>query len=138
MPCGFGIHPYFTLEPGSFVQSQASRCLAPDKRGVPSSIAPWVPGRIALAEVPACDHFLLDNEGSITVGTDRWHLAIRASQVAGWQLYRPRSGSFFCVEPVSHLPNKLDALIGAGAQSDDRSMRWDVEIKLLSNDVLKY
>lgn len=137
MPCGFGIHPYFTLEPSSFVESNADRCLAPDKRGVPSRIVPWPPGRIALVAAPPCDHFLLDNGGSIIVGTDCWRLAIRASEVMGWQLYRPPSGAFFCVEPVSHLPNQLNTFIEGNACGNAASMRWNVEVELTSTDVLE-
>lgn len=130
MPCGFGLHPYFALEPGSFIETAATNCLTPDPRGVPCLPADWSAGRLAVADLPACDHFLLDPAGSVRVGTESWALTMTASDVAGWQLYRPLGGDFFCLEPASHCPDRLPAQIEGGRNGAFHTQIWRAEFSL--------
>jgi aldose 1-epimerase len=128
MPCGFGLHPYFALETGSYIAIVAPDRLLPDQRGIACLPAPGLTGQHELSTLPASDDLLLALSGQATVGTADWEISLCAEHAIGWHFYLPPSRAYFCLEPVSHRPDSFNQIevhdsIAAGA-----SRHWRFEL----------
>lgn len=129
MPCGFGVHPYFAMETGSYIAIEAPERLLPDQRGIACLAAPGLVGRHDLSELPASDDLLLASSGQAVVGTAGWEIVLAAEHAIGWQFYLPPSRAYFCLEPVSHRPDSFNQLAAHDSIAAGASRRWRFELK---------
>jgi aldose 1-epimerase len=129
VPAGLGLHAYFPCDDATrlcFTAEQAWLADADDLRTDPAPVdrfGDWHEG------APVQGDTLIDNSYSGWDGRARivqrdhaLHLA--ATGAPDCHLYRPPEGGFFCLEPVSHLPDAINregmALLEPGATLDLR------------------
>jgi aldose 1-epimerase len=112
-PLGIGLHPYFARPPGVTLQFEAG--------GV------WMNGEEPLPRRHGLVPAEWDHSNARTIGDERldncftnWTRRVQISGLAGGltfeaddvfrhlQVYTPPDQDFFCVEPVSHVPNALN------------------------------
>lgn len=129
MPCGFGLHPYFQARASSYIVIDAPECLRPDDRGIPSIAGAGLVGHQSLSALGDWDALLLDESGRLLIGTKDWEIEMIANQSVGWQFYLPPERPYFCVEPVSHIPNILDRFEGQDVLQPGCSRRWTALIQ---------
>lgn len=129
MPVGLGFHPYFPLDAGTRLTFDAARSWDID-----STVLPTLPldsdyfGDWKVGQAVAGDR-LIDNsfEGwdgaALILQSDRAYRMV-AEGAAVLHLYRPPDHDFFCVEPVSHLPDAINRggmpMLAPGAQQSLR------------------
>lgn len=108
MPAGVGIHPYFTRRADSGVRATAWHRWQTDETGLSTEEVDdqrFQGGRFAtLDDLVGLDHFFPSRDACVTVGET---VELTGSSVAGFHIYAPTDGDFFCVEPVSHVPNSF-------------------------------
>ncbi|MEQ7874493.1 hypothetical protein ABDK56_10870 [Sphingomonas sp. ASV193] len=134
MPVGFGVHPYFPSG-NATVELDADRRTEIDADALPIGMVDddrFRGGRpVAVSTLPFTDHFYATSRpATLRLETGR-RLRIDASRLAGFQLYAPVGGDFFCVEPQSHRPNAFakgdfDEVVSPGATA-----RWEARFDLL-------
>ena len=124
VPAGLGLHPYFPRDDATGLTFSADRAWLADAGDLRTDAAPadrfgdWHEG------APVAGDTLIDNSYSGWDGVARiaqrdhlLHLA--ATGAPDCHLFRPPAGSFFCLEPVSHLPDAINregmALLAPGA-----------------------
>ena len=115
MPTGLGLHPYFHRFADSRLTLSAEGVWLTDARDIPErlaavqSITDWSDG-LALADAPFVDHAYVGWTGEAVMdGGDR-RVVMAADAPARWtQVYAPMGVDFFCVEPVTHRPDALNA-----------------------------
>lgn len=129
MPCGFGLHPYFALEPESYIEVSARARLLPDRQGIPNIASACSGSRRDLATLPPSDELLLDVSGRARIGSADWEIEIRAEEAIGWQFYLPPERDFFCLEPVSHRPDSFNRDEPLDAISPGECRRWPVSLR---------
>ena len=122
-PMGIGAHPYFPRAAGDCVRFQAGGVWL-NADSLPSAHAA-IPAGWTHAHGRAVDREALDNCFTGWTGTAELPaLTIRADAVFGnLQVFTPANADFFCVEPVSHVPDAfhLAALPGGQAMTVTRS-----------------
>lgn len=118
MPAGLGLHPYFHKSPDSRLSLSATGVWLTDAREIPVRIATpdavvdWSGGR-ALAEAPFVDHAYAGWDGEAVIEGGGQRVFMRGGAGAEWaQVYAPVGADFFCVEPVTHRPDVLNAPLG--------------------------
>lgn len=115
MPVGIGFHPYLTAPAGACARTEVGGVWLTDPTLLPESLAPGE----ALADWEAGVYFprhkLIDNchagwTGPLTLtAPDRPTLTLDASADLRWlHIYTPPGESFFCAEPVSHMPDAVN------------------------------
>ncbi|MBS0255357.1 MAG: aldose 1-epimerase [Proteobacteria bacterium] len=129
MPAGTGLHPYFALEPDSFVQARAGFRWECDASGLAThrcrdaTFASGAP--VPLGRLAGLDHCFV-SRGPVTVGGAWGTVVLGGPALYGFHLYAPAGADFFCVEPVSHAPDAFGR--GAMRASDwigpGRRRRW--------------
>ncbi|NBB62128.1 aldose 1-epimerase [Pseudomonas sp. ODNR1LW] len=118
MPAGLGLHPYFHRTGDSRLSLSATGVWLTDPREIPERLA--APGEVAdwsrglkLAEAPFVDHAYAGWNGVAMIEGDGRRVVLRGGAGAEWaQVYAPVGADFFCVEPVTHRPDVLNALSG--------------------------
>lgn len=115
MPAGLGFHPYFPIGAQARLQASVSGVWLTGPSLLPASLGPadalgdWRAG-VDLPPTAPVDNCLAgwDGRARIDLASDR--LEIEGSQDLGWlQVYAPFGERFFCVEPVSHRPDAVNA-----------------------------
>ena len=108
MPAGVGIHPYFTRGANSRVRATAERRWRTDETGLSTDEVDdlrFQGGRaVALDDLVGLDHFFPSHDACVTVNET---IELSGDSVAGFHIYAPADDDFFCVEPVSHVPNSF-------------------------------
>ncbi len=107
-PMGIGAHPYFPRATNAAVTFQSggiwhNRDALPDRHDrIPAA---WDHGAGRAVAVEPLDHCFTGWHG-----TARWPgMRLAADPVFGnLQVYTPADAAFFCVEPVSHVPNAVN------------------------------
>lgn len=113
VPAGLGLHPYFPLESDTRLTACADCVWLADATMLPVEPAPadhfgdWAAGS-AIA-----GHALIDNayagwDGVAEIADGAGVVRIAATGARAFHLYRPPGAGYFCVEPVSHLPDALN------------------------------
>ena len=108
-PMGLGVHPYFPRTPDAAIAFRADGVFFNDRTALPVRHGP-VPPAWSHAAGRAVDREPLDNcftgwDGVVTIPG----LRIEAAPVFGdLQVYTPVDKKFFCVEPVSHVPDAIN------------------------------
>ena len=114
MPCGLGQHPYFTCSAATRLRTEVDHVWTIDDKVLPVHRVPAV-RKYDLADRAVCglglDHGYGGWGGSATVTDPAWPFALTmSSPTAGYfQLYSPRAGGIFVIEPVTHANAALNA-----------------------------
>ena len=113
MPCGLGIHPYFSCGPETRIQTSVDDVWTVDEKVLPVEKIP-AKGRYDISDSPVCGRDL-DNgydgwSGRALLTDPRWPFEIELSsrQARFFQLYSPADGGFFAAEPVTHANAALN------------------------------
>jgi aldose 1-epimerase len=116
MPAGLGWHPYFPRRPGARLRAGVRGAWLVDEEGIPTShiadarLGDWSRGE-SIERNSAIDHCLTGWSGlaQIDLPAERLAVTIAASDAMRWlHVYIPSGRDFFCVEPVSHMPNAVN------------------------------
>lgn len=117
MPAGLGLHPYFHRFEDSRLNLSATGVWLTDKREIPEriaapdAVADWKNG-LALAEAPFVDHAYAGWTGEAVLDGGGRRVVMQADGADWTQVYAPVGANFFCVEPVTHRPDVLNAPSG--------------------------
>lgn len=120
MPVGLGQHPYFPRGAGCRIETPLTRVLWPAEDLVADEIRP-VPTEWGFAPEHrvgsvALDHGFAGWSGGADIVWDdkKPRLRVSASASARFlQIYAPEGGDYFCVEPMSCMPNAVNWKGGA-------------------------
>lgn len=112
-PAGIGLHPYFPRTPDAALRFNATGAWRTGHDALPSCHGPlppeWrhdAPRPVALSRLDNC-FTGWDQEADITPAPAS--LRIQASDVfRQLQVFTPHWADFFCVEPVSHVPDAIN------------------------------
>ena len=116
MPAGLGWHPYFLKGPGARLQAQLEGVWLIDEEFLPvqhaagTRFGDWGRGE-ELARPELIDHCHTGWSGTaqILLPEERLRLRLTASAPLRWlHIYSPPAKDFFCVEPVSHMPDAVN------------------------------
>ncbi|MGA7540772.1 MAG: aldose 1-epimerase [Steroidobacteraceae bacterium] len=116
MPAGLGWHPYFPKGPGARLEADVEGVWLTDEACLPVRLAPgtrfgqWS-GGAELARPELIDHCHSGWSGSaqILLPEQRLRLVLTASRPLRWlHIYSPPDKDFFCIEPVSHMPDAVN------------------------------
>lgn len=116
MPVGLGWHPYFHKGPGALLRAHLEGVWLTDEESLPVRLAhgtrfgQWGRGdEVARTELVDHCHTGWPGVAEILLPEERLRLALTASRAMHWlHLYSPPGKDFFCVEPVSHMPNAIN------------------------------
>ena len=102
MPCGLGLHPYFPCEGGA-VEVALSGVWHNDLSGIPER---FEAGSFDLLGATPWDNTFAGRNGSIRVVWSGCTLTIEPDPALAYtHVYCPEDQDFFCIKPVSHLPD---------------------------------
>lgn len=128
MPFGIGFHPWFPRQPQSQVTFASSGAHRQDDRALPLSEQDRVEGLdphhpLPLNAIRPLDHCFsgwTPREADITWPEAQCHMRLTTSgALRHLQLYTPQGQSYFCLEPVSHLPDAINRpVLAASAQME--------------------
>jgi aldose 1-epimerase len=109
-PMGIGAHPYFPRAAGASIAFQADGVWH-NREGLPTTHGPipaeWNHADGRLADRAPLDHCFTGWHGAARVPD----LRIEAGPVfRNLQVFTPAGADFFCVEPVSHVPDAINHL----------------------------
>lgn len=115
MPAGLGLHPYFHKAADARLILSATGVWLTDETQIPVRLEE--PEKVAdlsaglnLAEAPFIDHAYAGWTGVATLEGDGRRVVLRGCHRTRWaQVYSPADADFFCVEPVTHRPDALNA-----------------------------
>lgn len=114
MPVGLGFHPYFLMDEATTVHFDADGLWLSTPDMLPAIHAPADRlGNWSIA-TPVAGDSLIDNaftgwNGIATVRRgDAVRLTLTASDAPYLHFYRPPGSGFFCLEPVSHMPDAIN------------------------------
>jgi aldose 1-epimerase len=114
-PAGLGLHPYFPKARDAALRFQAAGFWTngPDSLPLHHGVPPagWGAGEARFVEGAQLDNCFTGSSGTADILAGPASLRIEASAVfRHLQVFTPAWGDFFCVEPVSHVPNALNRL----------------------------
>lgn len=145
MPCGLGVHPYFSCGPDTRIQTSVDHVWTVDEHVLPVEKAP-AKGRYDITDSPVCGRGL-DNgydgwSGRALLTDPGWPFEIELSsrQARFFQLYSPANGGIFVVEPVTHANAALNeppqqwASLGIRILQPGEEMALDSRIEVQPND----
>jgi len=117
-PVGLGFHPYFPGKAGARLTAPLTGVWLADAQCLPTrqvddlALGDWRAGASLEREV-LVDHCHTGWDGcaEIDLPGQRLHVRMTASPALRWlHIYAPPQEDFFCVEPVSHRPDALNAV----------------------------
>lgn len=115
MPSGLGLHPYFYRHADARLTLAAAGVWLtdpgqiPERLAAPEAVTDWSAGR-DLASAPFVDHAYAGWDGLVLMDGGGRRVTLRADRGARWtQVYAPVGADFFCVEPVTHRPDAVNA-----------------------------
>jgi aldose 1-epimerase len=113
MPAGLGFHPYFLREPGISFEAEVGGIWRAGKDQLPTLQAalpqggPWPAGQFE--PDLDLDHCFTGWERKLQIVRKNVRITLIASAELGLlHVYAPVGGTFFCAEPVSHMPDALN------------------------------
>lgn len=108
MPCGTGIHPYFSRSPSSAIAITATKMWATHGDGLARALEAtdlFASGKpVPVDALEGIDNFF-ECTTPVTVFGGGHPVSLRGSAMAGVHIYVPAGADYFCVEPVSHAPD---------------------------------
>jgi aldose 1-epimerase len=116
MPAGLGWHPYFHKGPGAALKAHLEGVWLTDEEYLPVRLAhgtrfgQWGRGEgLDRPELIDNCHTGWPGVAEILLPEPRLRLALTASRALHWlHIYSPPGKDFFCVEPVSQMPNAVN------------------------------
>lgn len=113
MPAGLGFHPYFPLDEETRLSFEAAAVWLVDDTLLPVGNAPaealgdWSSPRAVRGET------LIDNcyagwSGAAAIEQGAVQLSLTSGGADWLHVYRPPGESYFCLEPVTHMPDALN------------------------------
>lgn len=117
MPCGLGFHPYFSRRPGATLRFLATSVWIADEREIPvERKAPT--GDFDFSAAKEVDRVTLDNafagfagRAELTFPDRKLALTLGAEALfTHCVVFVPPGKDFFCVEPVSHMPDAINRM----------------------------
>ena len=116
MPAGLGWHPYFHKGPGAQLKAHVEGAWLTDAEGLPTRLAQgahfgqWSGGdEVAREKLVDHCHTGWPGVAEILLPQEGLRLALTASRALRWlHIYSPPGKDFFCVEPVSQMPNAVN------------------------------
>jgi aldose 1-epimerase len=116
MPAGLGWHPYFHKGRGARLKAHLEGVWLIDEQFLPVRLAPgtrfaqWGLGdEVARPELIDHCHTGWPGVAQILLPEERLRLTLTASRELHWlHIYSPPDKDFFCVEPVSQMPNAVN------------------------------
>lgn len=135
MPVGTGIHPYFARTRHSAIACSTEQMWCNDATGLATH--PAAETRFAervlvpVAELEGSDNFFV-TKGPVRIVTEAGVVDLGGDRTLGHHIYAPPGKPFFCVEPMSHVPNAFGrAEYGAAdllQPGEERSWRYWVRL----------
>jgi aldose 1-epimerase len=113
MPAGLGFHPYFLAGRDTRLQAQIDGVWLADATQLPTArvaadrFGDWAAGD-SVARPELVDHCHDGWDGVATIADATRTIRLTATGTAWLHLYMPPGEPFFCVEPVSHLPDAVN------------------------------
>jgi len=112
MPFGLGFHPFFPLTPNATLLAPASR-LWTERQGYLPDAPVTIPEELDFSTPrPVPDRWINNAfEGSSGAASIRWPELDLVAKIemdgifGNYMIYTPGNADFFCLEPMSHLPN---------------------------------
>ena len=127
MPAGLGFHPYFAADTGTRLQFDAESMwlstpdMLPERETAADTLGDWS------QPAPVLGDSLIDNAyggwGGVAqvMRSDGLRLELTGEGTDWLHVYRPPGFDFFCLEPVSHMPDAIHrggmAVVDPGQQS---------------------
>ena len=116
MPAGLGWHPYFHKGPGAALKTHLEGVWLTDDEYLPVRLAhgtrfgQWGRGdELARPELVDNCHTGWPGVAEIVLPAQQLRLALTANRALHWlHIYSPPDQDFFCIEPVSHMPNAIN------------------------------
>jgi len=116
MPAGLGWHPYFHKGQGATLRAHLEGVWLTDEEYLPERLGQgtrfgqWGRGdEVARGELVDHCHTGWPGVAEILLPEKGLRLALTASRALRWlHIYSPPGKDFFCVEPVSHMPNAVN------------------------------
>ncbi|BBD96898.1 aldose 1-epimerase [Sphingobium amiense] len=114
MPAGLGFHPYFAADARTRLSFAADRLwlstpgMLPEREAPADTLGDWS------QPAPVQGESLIDNIYSGWSGTamimrgDGLRLTLRGEGADWLHVYRPPGEAFFCLEPVTHMPDAIN------------------------------
>jgi aldose 1-epimerase len=116
MPAGLGLHPYLRRRPETRVRFAAGSVVAVGANMIPTGerLPPSQFGNFAAAGGAALPSALIDHcftgwDGAAVLEDDLGTITLHASGAPHLHLYAPETPDILCLEPVSHLPDAVNA-----------------------------
>lgn len=115
MPAGLGLHPYFVRSDGVRLAMTGETVWTGEGGLIPTRLQPsgtrfdWSDGP-CVAAAPFVDNAYAGWDGVARILEDGRTITLEASANAGWaHVFVPVGEAYFCVEPVTHRPDALNA-----------------------------
>ncbi|WP_296718022.1 aldose 1-epimerase [Erythrobacter sp.] len=116
MPAGLGLHPYLRRRPESRVRFAAGSVVAVGADMIPtgehlppSQFGDYAAAGGAVLPPALIDHCYTGWDGAAVVEDDLGTITLRAAGAPHLHLYAPQAPDILCLEPVSHLPDAINA-----------------------------
>ena len=135
MPAGLGLHPFFPESKHARVTAKFQGCWNCTDEGLPSEFSvlkqpDQFSGALTMSEIEL-DHVYVGLRSGIKVKWDSRPYSlnlVHTKDAHALVIYSPTKEDFFCIEPVSHLPNVINMGRSSGSMSilkpgDSLSMR---------------
>jgi aldose 1-epimerase len=107
MPAGMGLHPYFPRA-GAHLTCDVSGVWQVDTAGLPTDWQPFAQRPDWFSDGPV-DHCFTERVGDILIDWPEHRLRISPDpSLCFTQVFIPTGEDYFCVEPVSHMPNHVN------------------------------
>jgi aldose 1-epimerase len=113
MPAGLGFHPYFPTGRETRLQARVAGAWLADATQLPTErvaadhFGDWAAGD-SVTRQDLVDHCHDGWDGVATITDGPRTIRLTANGTAWLHLYMPSGEPFFCVEPVSHLPDAIN------------------------------
>lgn len=140
MPAGIGIHPFFSRSAHNWIAAEAKAWWQNDETGLATQMQ--ADERFSgdrpcpVADLEGVDNLFVSDRNVVV----DHRIRVAGDHTIGFHVYVPAGQDFFCVEPVSHVPNsfgrgetKPEDLIAAGATKSWNFTIKDTALRLPSN-----
>jgi aldose 1-epimerase len=114
MPLGLGFHPYFPADIATRLRFMAGSVwiptedLLPDRLAKADALGDWSKGA-SIAGERLIDHCYAQWHGPAMIERGDGPPVVMTAPAAHWlHLYRPPGEGFFCIEPVTHMPDAIN------------------------------
>ena len=121
MPFSLGLHPYFTKAGVSCLRFDAERMWLIDDAFLPTEPAPadrlgdWAAGE-TVERTSLIDNSYEGWSGTATISRDDGDLRLSATNTSFLHVFTPPGEPYFCVEPVTAMPDAFNRAVPAVLQ----------------------